>query len=232
MNHEGTPMGDALDRRIDAALRRRFAPPPDLSRLAERVARPRTEPRRGPWLALLALAALAFLVLRLVLPAPPPERAPAKTPDPGGLELCSLVGPLQETAAEPGAVHRPDLGRLYREMDACQRSSMPAACDEGDRLAERLSLTYGQAVVLRPDASGHLHGPFGSADWPTGTIVTATLAEHTAVLVADRDATLACCVHPRLAEGSGLRTFTRAVGSLVLTEITPLEEPALLAYFE
>jgi hypothetical protein len=232
--NDGPTSPDALDQRIDAALRRRFAPPPGLETLAAR-ALPRRA-RRLPWLALAASAAATLAVWLLVHRAADERREPAQElaavatlPE---LTFCRLVGPLREGQPEPGRVHSPDLARIYHAMDACQRDASDAACGTGDRLAERLSATYGQPLVLRPESAGRLHGPFGSDEWPTATIVTGTSDDRTAVLVADRDATMACCVRMQLPEDSGLRFFTSQVGDIVLTEITPLSEPRLLAYFE
>lgn len=234
---------DALDRRIDAALARRFAPPASLATLAAR-ARPR--PRIRPlvlWLA--AAAALAAIGLRVVLRRAAPVvrngivevRRTVLDPLASEPSFCSLVGPLEDARGEPGRVHNPDLANLYRDMDACQRSSLAVACGENDLLAERMSATYGQELGLRPEAAGLLHGPFASADWPTGTIMTGTIVtagspDQTAVLVADHDTTLDCCVRMKLAESSGLHMFTWQVGEVVLTEITPLAEPRLLSFFE
>ena len=116
-------------------------------------------------------------------------------------------------------------------MDACQRSSA-VSCGAEDRLAERLEESYGQDMELRPEAIGLLHGPFGSPEWPTGTILTGFPENKTSVLVAERDSTLTCCMRMQLPESSGLRLFTWRVGGLVLTEITPLAEPRLIACFE
>ena len=117
-------------------------------------------------------------------------------------------------------------------MDACQRESSAASCGDGDFLAERMSETYGAPLEIRPEAEGLLQGPFGSDEWPTGTIVTGTNGSLTSVLVADRDETLTCCVRWDLPEDSGLNLFTWRVGEVVLTEISPFEEPHLLTYFE
>jgi hypothetical protein len=118
-------------------------------------------------------------------------------------------------------------------MDACQRETSSAApCDDGDDLGARLAGIYGQPLELRPESAGLLHGPFGSDEWPTGTIVTGPAAGLTSVLVADRDATLACCVQMNLPDDSGLHLFTWQVGEVVLTEISPFAEPQLLHYFQ
>src|SRR6185503_15119432 len=140
---------------------------------------------------------------------------------------------LLDGEPQPGFLHSPDLERLYHDMDACQRDSSQAACGKSDFLAERLSETYGQPLALRPEAAGRLHGPFGSDEWPTATIVTGTSDGRTTVLVADRDETLACCVAiMQLPEDSGLNLITWQVGEVVLTEITPFAEPRLLTYFQ
>jgi hypothetical protein len=232
---------DALDRRIDEALRRHFAPPASLATLAAR-SRPRRAWRRGPWLALAAVAVAAGLAGlgwwgRAVTPAAREEQpvapevadqtAPADVPT-----FCRVVGPVVEGAVGLGTTRAPDLARLYHDMDACQATADSSACGAGDELAERLSATYGEPLGLRPEAAGILHGPFGSEEWPTGAIVTGQADGATSVLIVDRSATLDCCVRPRLPEDSGLREFHWQVGELVLTEITPGREPRLLAYFE
>lgn len=245
---------DALDRKLDAALRRQFAVPASLDSLAAR-----TLPRRGvrlrPWMLLAAAASLlaSALLWRGLQARPEPSGAPSELVDEFTDELdveldvelprvarlpaaeapfCRLIGPLLDGHPEPGRMQRPDLVRLYQEMDTCQRDASDAACGQGDLLAERMSASYGQPLELRPEAAGLLHGPFGSDEWPTGTIVTGTSDERTAVLVADRGSTLECCVHMEMPADSGLRLFTWQVGDVVLTEITPFEEPRLLGYFE
>lgn len=240
---------DPLDRRLDASLRRTFAPPASLDSLASRSAE-RARPRRsrgarlGPWVALagVAAAAAALFLARRERPVPPAERSlpvehvasgaapsPADEPQPS---FCRLVGPLVEGVPAGGMVHTPDLVRLYHDMDACQRGAEVAVCSASDGLAQRLSETYDQPLGLRPEAAGILHGPFGADDWPTATMFTGTSGDQTSLLVADRGSTLACCVNMDMPEGSGLRLFTWQVGEVVLTEITPSEEPRLLPYFQ
>lgn len=237
MNEPRPP--DALDRRIDEALRRRFAAPASLDTLAQR-ARPRRGVRPGPWLALAAAAAVLLGLLWAsrgrAVATPRPARGrlvvAERTPPADVPSFCRIVGPVMDGQPSLGPGHSPDLERLYRDMDACQASSDSSACGSGDDLAQRLSATYGQPLELRPEAAGLLHGPFGSEEWPTGTIVTGQTDGGTSVLVADRGATLECCVRMRLAEDSGLHLFTWQVGEVVLTEITPSAEPRLLGYFE
>ena len=106
------------------------------------------------------------------------------------------------------------------------------ACGEVDRLDHKLAAAYGEDVRLKPSAAGMLHGPYSSKEWPTGTVLAGFPEATTAVLVAERDATLSCCLDPYLAPESGLNSFTWRFGDIVVTEITPLEEPPLLDYFE
>lgn len=232
------PDRDAFDQRIEAALRRRFVPPASLATLPAR-ALPVRRGRLLPWLALaLSVAATVALLLWVSRSATEPRADLAADLAATGdallaeLPFCRLVGPLMDGQPQTGFVHSPDLEQLYHDMDACQRDASSAACGTNDFLAERMSATYGQPLALRPEAAGRLHGPFGSDDWPTATIVTGTSDERTAVLVADRDATLACCVRMQLPDDSGLHLFTWQVGEVLLTEITPFSEPRLLAYFQ
>jgi hypothetical protein len=234
------PLPDDLDRRIDATLRRRFELPHDIDTLAARARPPRT---RRPWILLAvaaaAAAALAFAYWRaLAAPALPhahehgaprvAELVPAPFAEP---PACRLVGPLVEGAPDPTRLVSPDLATLWRDMDACQRNAEAAACGD-DALTERLRATYGDDIALVPEAAGLLHGPFGSREWPTGTILTSTSDDLTSVVIADRETTLSCCMEVDIAESSGLNLFHWQVGDVVLTEITPHPEPRLLAYFE
>lgn len=230
------PRPDDLDRRIDAALHRRFDPPPGLDTLAAR-ARPRSASR--PWIlfaaAAAATAALAFAYRwrasdERVPPAPEvAELVPLSFPE---AAACRLVGPLVDGAPEPGRLVSPDLFALWRDMDACQRTGAATACGDEDGLTERLQATYGDDIALKPEAAGLLHGPFGSREWPTATILTSTIDDQTNVIIAERETTLACCMQVDLAESSGLHLFHWQFGDVVLTEITPHSEPQLIAYFE
>jgi hypothetical protein len=234
---------DALDRRIDDALRRRFAPPATLDSLVGR-ARPRADRRRVPWTLVLAatataasLAMVAWALTRTRSAAPTSlevvhRRGARAEPLVAEAIFCRIIGPVIEGLPEDGTLHSPDLVRLYRDMEACQREVPGDACADQD-LASFLRSTYGQAFELRPEAAGVLQGPFGSDEWPTGTIVTGPSNWPTSsVLVADRGTTLDCCVRMKLPESSGLNVFTLQVGEVVLTEISPATEPWLLSYFE
>ena len=245
MNDRTGPEGlDALDRRIDAALRRHFEPPSSLDTLGERALARR--PRRtsvGPvWIAI-GLAAAAAVVVWLAPWKEPGGAAPSRpehveriarapvTVVPA-VRTCQPVGPLESPVGMPEQVRSPDLTRLYSTMDACQRSAAALPCPENAELEQRLAATYGSEIELVPDALGFLQGPFASADWPTATILTGVAENQTSVLVAERDTTLDCCLFMELPEESGLRMFRWKLGDVVLTEITPLSEPRLLQYFE
>jgi hypothetical protein len=222
---------DHLDHRIDASLRRAFEPPASLDDRAVRARRHVAgRPRVGPWVLMAAAAAGLVLLFRAGGEGPAPEerrQAVASLVD-----TCSLVGPKLEGSLS--APIRTDAARLYAEMDACQRTSELTSCDESDRLAERLGEIYGESVEFKHRAAAQeLRGPFGSDEWPTGTIVTMTEDDHTVVLVADRRDTFDCCVAmDELPEGSGLQVFTWPMGELVFAEITPLNEPRMLTLFQ
>ncbi len=229
---------DELERRIEQALRRRFEPPATLAGLPARAlaSRPRA-PRLRPWIVLAALAAAALAWLLPWGGARERESAHAQRvaglqPVPASSGSACRLGPLEPAGLRPGQVYSPDLVQLYSAMDACQRSAAALPCSDNDDLAARLAATYGDEIELHPEAVGFLQGPFGSADLPTATILTGTSENHTSVLVAERGATLDCCLCMNLPEDSGLRMFTWEVGDLVLTEITPLDEPRLLQFFE
>ena len=236
---------DDLDRRIDQALRRRFEPPGSLAALPARALGGTRDAQRLlrllPWLLAAAAAAGVAALVHWKGASDAPARdadrrielASAPAPCPAKPVLaCRPVGPLEPPSDHPEQVHSPDLQQLYATMDACQRSAAALPCSANDDLAERLVATYGSKIELRPDAVGFLQGPFASADWPTATILTGSTGEQTSVLVAERNATLDCCLCMNLPEQSGLRMFTWKVGELVLTEITPLAEPQLLELFE
>lgn len=225
---------DALDRRIDATLRRHFEPPASLETLAARLVPRRA--RSWPRFLLVACAAAALVLFLLKRGAPAPSGVERIAPERlARIEpfQCPAVGPLEEgRLPDPARPQAPDLLALYRTMDACQRSTAAVACEENDELVARLRASYGPEVSLAAGASGLLHGPFASPEWPTATILTGTSEDLTTVLVAERDTTLDCCVRLRLAESSGLNVFTWSVGDLALTEISPHDEPRFLQLFE
>jgi len=230
----------ALGRRIEASLRATFRVPERPGAAAGRVVAAASPPAaRLAWrrraAALLAAAAVVVLVARFAVDGAPQPTAPSPG-EPGGPgasgALCP-VGPLASVGTDgaPMRVASPDLATLYDEAVAFSRPRT-LVCGPRDDLAGALAANYGEAIVLRPEAANMLHGPYASAEWPTGTILTGFPEEHTAVLVAELDATHRCCIRPELAPDSGLQTFTWRVGGLVLTEITPLAEPRLLEYFQ
>lgn len=143
------------------------------------------------------------------------------------------VGPMQDTQAgiPLERVESPDLETLYSEATALAADRSLSVCGAGGELAGVIESSYGQRVNLRTEAEGRLQGPFASTQWPTGVILAGGSAEAPAVLVAERDSIHDCCLALQLPEDSHLKLFTWRVGDLVLTEITPLEEPRLLDSF-
>jgi hypothetical protein len=232
---EPDPGPGAPDRRIERALRRRYQPPADLERRFELPREPiaRRHARR-PWTpiaaAALLLIALAAAWLGRARPVLEDASLAPRVAELHAPRFLATVGPLEDPRQAPEA-RRTNLAHLYRAMDAAQRSVSIAACGADDQLAERLSSAYGQAIGLKPGAEGILHGPFASSEWPTGTILTGVAEGETSVLVAEYDDALACCLSMDLPEDSPLRVFTWNVGSVVLTEITPLKNPRLIDYF-
>ena len=232
---------DVTSERIDASLRRLFVPPADL---AERISTglPATPEPASPAVtrsigprplrrsAALLAAVAAGLVLWFVLGrggAPVPvEVAPAAEE----AVICH-VGPLFDADPPVGLPGEPDLDALYREARGFADQGN-RGCSSSDDLAGALASAYGTQVEMQPGTANLLQGPFSSAEWPTGTILTGFPEDRMAVLVADLESTHTCCVHPAIPEDSSLKTFTWRVGGLVLTEITPLSEPRLLEYFQ
>lgn len=221
-----------LDLAIEDSLRRRFTPPAGLE---TRLPLPHA---RGGGLghlgllgaALAAAAALLALLLRsepavLLEPVGGPAHV-AHVPAPPLPSAMPAIGPLEE-ACESACDIRPDFVRLYQSMAAAHRAQAVSACGEGDRLTELLEQTYGPGVRLAPGAAQRLHGPFGSVEWPTGTILTGTIDGQMSLLIFESDRVLSCCADLEVPRESGLNAFTWFVGDVAYTEITPLEEPRL-----
>src|SRR5262245_25149132 len=81
---------DALDRRIEEALRHRFTPPVSLDTLAER-ARPRGGLLLAPWLAVVAAAAAAVVLILAGRARTPSSRTPAARTAPRVAQLASAA---------------------------------------------------------------------------------------------------------------------------------------------
>jgi len=205
---------------IRASLRRTFAPPASPSV---------PEPEPAPVLTIrrvatvLAAAAAILLLLRVT------THRDDSTSTEELLRRIAPVGPLAQLGDEV-AVSAPNLELLYQETLA-ESDGLSMTCGPDDDLGATLAAAYGESVTLRPEASQMLSGPFASARWPTGTILRGA-GDNPAVLIAERDTTHRCCVLFELSEESELNLFTWQLGDLVLTEITPLDEPRLLGYFE
>jgi len=217
---------DRLDDALDASLARNFQVPEDPAAGLQHLFAP-GEPspalagkRSGPGpLLFTALALAAASVLGLVgwLRREAPVHEPLAVQGPG------------DVPADP--VREPDLTTLYYEISTALED--PFLCPSPEGLADELSASYDCCEELRvdPHVTDLLEGPFDSAQWPGGTILTGRAGDSTAVLIADLDSTYRCCVRPQIPEESELEVFTVRLGDLVLTEVTPLSEPRLLDYF-
>ena len=230
---------------IDAALRRRFEPPAsvrvpeELLPQRERPA-PHSEPLGGgAWGWRISLAAAAVLAGFLLLTRP--DGVPSQDEGRVASRTTEALDEAGEVAT--GSLRKlpplssPDLELLYADAtkNGEQSASMCAAPDELEAVRNELTRQCGTGFSVRPEAAGVLQGPFTSAEWPTGTVLTAYPEGpqgRASVLIAECEASLACCLDARLPEEGPLQVFSSRVGDLVLTEITPLDEPRLLAYFE
>lgn len=234
----------AQDARIDAALRDRFRVPSG-NRLDEILERALEEDRaldrrRSVWPAALILAVAAGIVLIVNLGAD--NDAPTAVDEPQRVEfiasaadwdLNACVGPLATVDPDQDSVRvrRPNLESIYAQAQLWTSDRNWNVCGSSDNLTDSLLASYGQELELKTEAANMLQGPFASQQWPTGTILTGFPDDETAVLIAESDSTHACCLEVALSDASDLRMFTRIVGDIVLTEITPLDEPRLLDYF-
>ena len=238
---------ERLQQAIDDSLRRTFAPPTSTRPLPLATpAAARGRARLLRWAVLAAAAALMALVaLRSAGLEGPGGRGAGErehaareargTVAPAATEQAHVAG-LQRVADEEALLF-PDLERLYSQ--AVQRPPTLEACISPEELRESgadrramLSARYGEGLRMKPEADTLLQGPFPSSEWPSGTIFTAHGAGAPAVLIAERSEHVECCVRADLPERSDLRVFTWTLGDLHLTEVTPLDEPHLIALFE
>jgi len=124
---------------------------------------------------------------------------------------------------------RVDTGALYAE--ATRHASNPGwnRCEESD-LETLLEDAYEHDVALVASPAPGLQGPFASETWRTATVLTGVADGQPAVLIADTNATVDCCIEYTDPE-DGLNVFLWKDDDLALMEITPLSEPRLLASF-
>lgn len=222
-------------RAIDASLRRTFATPePDVAALLELAGVTRPEPRRGRFVlrSFLGLLAAAAAVVAFVRLAATPEREPASATEP--LDVARATPPVG-AGRDADALESPNLVRLYLDAAGQEGQSQCTGPSDLSEVARELSSRYGSRLSLTPEASGVLHGPFDSQEWPSGTVLTSYPdgpSGQPVVLVAEEEAQLACCLDVSLPQPCGLQLFTWQVGSLRLTEITPHGEPRLIGCFE
>ncbi|MBX7081399.1 MAG: hypothetical protein K1X88_19515 [Nannocystaceae bacterium] len=213
------------DDRIEASLRRAFAPP-DLTALHRRVAEAaaRAEasaPTRSstPWIAAAAFAAAAAAVLLLLRR----DDAVPQVPD---------VAQVQHVAPDPGRSVGLRLAQLHAHAPA-----LPTRTD-GACLAEPPPAP-GACVGDGPrfDPGDELE-PLGECGGPGGPACDrATIPTPRLIHVRDRSgAELLVCIaplqadpRPSLPDDAGLSIFRRELGGFVAYEITPLSEPLALA---
>lgn len=235
-----------LARRVESLLRRRFpvptafAPPPAPfapsapARPAPPVPRPR--PVRAPagaappWrlFGWLAAAAAVLLVVR--------ARTGSDVEPGASVRVADAGRALQRVPPDP--VLCPDLASLYRRA-ADLTTPEPSCAEPADPSSQHLQMAltqrYGERVELCPEASDVLYGPYHLAEWPSGTVLTGYPdgpEGAPAVIVAETDEQLRCCVDIELPVDSRLNLYTWRVGKVLLTEISPHPEPRLLPCFE
>jgi hypothetical protein len=230
----------ALERRLETELARRFTPPADpaagLARALERVPVPAAQPgsarRAAPWIALAAAAGLALWVGLRVAPSAPDAPRGSEGGHGGGLARVPLDAGVPSAAPEVEhgslgpAIARPDLQSLYESTTS---PSGVAACTSPEELAQTFA---GTSLRMRPEAAARLHGPVASEEWPSGTVLFGYADGTPAIVVAEDEDRMRCCVRAELSSSSGLQVFTWRVGATLLTEVTPLSEPRLLQLFE
>jgi hypothetical protein len=231
------------DPSIDAALRRLFEPPADAGRGLVPPAAPETGAEAAPrpvpwrWVALAAAAAVLLVLGRGWIgdDAPPPEpdrdlAGPALGP------LAPPDAPFELTRLLPGdrlsdvvcdGVQRPDLETLYAEAALAPQVSI-SACSSTADLEQTLAQRHDSPVALEAGAGEMLHGPIAAPQWPTGTVLTGYPDGRPALLVAESDANVDCCLALDLPASSQLRLFPWRMGNTVFYEITPLDRPYLL----
>jgi hypothetical protein len=207
-----------LQRRIDAAIVRAWAAPaaPALRQQDAPPGNPRGKrtfprPLQARWLMRSLRAAIAALLLI------------------GVGSVWVWIGSSGE--ADPYA------GLPWRSMEMfyrieTQKGFEPMwACDTDQRFASTFHSALGQAMRLRPLPQGvRMLGLSYSHTLSPRTVCMLARANGTPVVVfADR---LERDTPPVLSAESGLRAHRRAVGALVLYEVSPLESPRLLDFLE
>ncbi len=222
----------ALQRRIDAALGRRFAPPGGLAPMSapSSVPAPRgVAAHRGAWLAA-AAALLLGLALGLAL-LRPEQRSPqevARAPD-------AAAQPQADPGTAPAAGEElsplpalPDLERLYARLAGPGGPLGPAGSSAGELdLSSELALRYDACFDLGAPSCALL-GPYSAPEWPSATVLVGYCdgaGRAPSLLVVDDQTMRGCGFAPDTGE---LLPFYKEVNGLAVWEISPRAEPQLL----
>jgi hypothetical protein len=219
----------ALERRIDASLRRSFTPPERATWLpADARARVRLGPRPGiggrerfellaAAAGLLALGALGWL---LRARAEPPQRIARVEP----VTATLATAPAAPLSAPAAAAPELDFDALYNRLIASEGS---ASTDGNEELSSKLVQRYETCLdLVTPDCA--LRGPYAAPEWPSATLLLGyCLGDDPtpSLLVVDDQTMLGCASAPR---PGALSPFYREVGGLAVWEISPRAEPRLL----
>jgi len=214
------------------------------------VGGPSEHPLRRSWGIVhgASLAAAAALVFLFLVVGDEPELE-------SGVEVARTEGPTASSAAGEGErtgglrpvppigaadvvgtddLVGPDLELLFAEATASHGGMCSAPHELGD-IEASLASHCGNELGLRADARGVFQGPMDSSEWPTGMVLTGYPDGPDgapSVIVAECESQLACCLRLDLPSESRLQLFTWRMGRVLLTEITPRDEPRLLDYFE
>lgn len=200
--HPDSRERDDLDDRIDAALRRRFAPPP-----AHAITAAAGVPPRVRWGVRLALVAAALLLLALFL---------AVRRDAVRHEHRHDVEPTALPALWVAAYH-----------DAVGRGFASSCCDADDDLRSQCRALFSAALDLDPSRGVELCGAYcGLPAGGAAAILARCGDEPACVFVLPRARAERVPTGPF----GGLHVHRRELGELVVFEVTRLQEAGVLPH--
>ncbi len=193
--------------------------------------------------------------LKRVIGPPPVARldpagdgaGPARTPATGGWRLA--VKRLAVAAALAGGVFgtwqiysvlRPDSGgyqpMAWRTLETVYRDEIKSGfepswvCENDEEFGDSFSKSHGQRLLLAqlPDRVSALGLAYCNSITLKTTYLLATVEDEPVIVFVDRRDRDA---GQTLSPGSDLNLYSRHVGSLVLYELSPLDQPRLLDHF-
>ncbi len=236
----------SLHRSVEEALLRSFpVPRSPLAHLSAQELASLEEPLpRVPWrLTLQRAAAAVVLIAGGALVSTLWHERPATVHEQaaGGRPAFDPIS-AADYAAEPAGCDlleplRPDLESLYAsiiELPVPQGTCSDQEEAGSDGLARLLASRYGTEFRLTPGADRSLFGPHSSEEWPSGMVLSGYPDGPEAlpvVLIAEDDSYHSCCVHAAASPESGLQVYTWRVGDVLLTELSPHDEPRFLESF-